>query len=196
MKKIFSLAFIVSVLFSSCKQLKLENEEAEGLVKKSLELPKTDVYSVGWGPGVSMFGASGPLDALQKEELITYEIEYHGAFSDPTLTLTPTDKGQPFLKGNNENVYKFKTNEIDFDKILGISINKENQTATVRFTLKATNITPIATALKKEGYIKHSLNNPFQGELIYKKFDTGWQLQSNSNKSSSEMVKEIIKNNN
>jgi hypothetical protein len=97
--------------------------------------------------------------------------------------------------GQNYNVYKFKTNDIDFDQITGISIDKETQTATVRFTLKSTNVTPVALSLKSEGYIKYSLDNSIPGELIYKKFDNGWQLESNQNKSSNEMVNEIIKGN-
>lgn len=189
------LALLISIAFTGCNQIKLENNEAEGLIKKTLELPKTYRYDVGWGEGVSMFGASGPLDALQSEGLITYNIEYHGAFSDPSLYLSPTDKGNPYFLGQNSNVYKFKTNDIDFDQITGISIDKETQTATVRFTLKATNVTPVARALKREGYIKYSLDNSLPGELIYKKFDNGWQLESNQNKSSNEIVNEILKGN-
>lgn len=78
-------------------------------------------------------------------------------------------------------------------KITGISIEKESQIATVRFTLKATNITPIARTLSRIGYIKYSLDNALSGELIFKKFNNGWQLHSDQNKSSNEIVNEILK---
>ena len=180
------------ITITSCNQVKLENNEAEGLIKKTLELPKTYRRDVGWGSGVSMFGASGPLDALQSNGLITYNIEYHGAFSDPSLYLTPTEKGKPYYLGQNSNVYMFKIHDIDFDQITGISVDKETKTATVRYTLKATNVTPVASALSSNGYIEYSLDNPLNGELIFKKFDNGWQLQSDQNKSSSELLNQIL----
>lgn len=187
------IALLMSIAFTSCNPVKLDNIEAKGLINKTLELPKTYRDDCGWGSGVSMFGASGKLDALQADGLISYNIEYHGAFTDPSLYLTPTDKGKPYFMGQNSNIYMFKTNDIDFDQITGISIDKETQTATVRFTLKATNVSPIARSLSREGYIKYSLDNPINGELIFKKFDNGWQLQSDQNKSSNDIVNQMLK---
>lgn len=181
----------ISIALASCNQVKLNNDEAADLVKKTLELPKQYREDIGLG-----WGASTWLDALQEDGLIIYNIEYHGAFTDPTLSLFPTDKGQPYYLGqgeNNSNKYMFKTNYIDFDQITGISIQKESQTAIVRFSLKATNITPIARTLSKINYIKYSLDNPIIGELIFIKFDNGWQLQSYQNKSSNEIVNEMLK---
>src|SRR5674476_473294 len=97
--KLLIIAFFIAIALTSCNQVKLENNEAEGLIKKTLELPKTYRRDVGWGSGVSMFGASGPLDALQSDGLITYNIEYHGAFTDPSLYLTSTEKGKPYFLG-------------------------------------------------------------------------------------------------
>lgn len=186
------IALLMSIAFTGCNQVKLENNETEGLIKKTLELPKTYRDDCGWDSGVSMFGASGKLDALQADGLITYNIEYHGAFNDPSLNLSPTDKGKPYFLGQNSNIYKFKTNDIDFDQITGISIDKETKIATVRFTLKATNVTPVARSLSRKGYIKYSLDNPLNGEIIFKKFDNGWQLESDQNKSSNDMVNQIL----
>ena len=189
----FIFMLLISIALSSCNQTKLDNSEAAGLIKKTLELPKTYREDCGWGSDVSMFGAAGKLDALKEDGLISYNIEYHGAFTDPSLYLTPTDKGKPYFMGQNSNIFMFKTNDIDFDQITGISIDKETQIATVRFTLKATNISPIARSLSRKGYIKYSLDNPINGELIFKKFDNGWQLQSDQNKSSNEIVNEMLK---
>lgn len=186
------LIIALLITITSCNQVKLENNEAEGLIKKTLELPKTYRRDVGWGSGVSMFGASGPLDALKSNGLITYNIEYHGAFSDPSLYLTTTEKGKPYYLGQNSNVYMFKIHDIDFDQITGISVDKETKTANVRYTIKATNVTPVARALSSNGYIEYSLDNPLNGELIFKKFDNGWQLQSDQNKSSSELLNQIL----
>lgn len=189
--KLLIIALFIAIALTSCNQVKLENNEAEGLLKRTLELPKTYRRDVGWGSGVSMFGASGPLDALQSDGIITYNIEYNGAFTDPSLYLTVTDKGKPYFLGQNSNVYMFKIHDIDFDQITGISVDKETKTATVRFTLKATNVTPVARALSSE-YIKYSLDNPISGELIFKKFDNGWQLQSDQNKSSNDRVNQML----
>src|ERR1035437_2813544 len=185
-KLIFML--LISVAFLSCNQVKLDNNEAGDLIKKILELPKSYSEDIGLG-----WGATSWLDALQEDGLIIYNIEYHGAFSDPSLYLFPTDKGKPYFLGQSSNKYKFKTNDISFDQITGISIEKESQIATVRFTLKATNITPIARTLSRIKYIKYSMENPISGELIFKKFDNGWQLQSDQNKSSNEIVNEMLK---
>lgn len=189
-KLIFVL--LLTLALSSCNQVKLDNIEAEGLIKKTLELPKSYSYNVGWGPGVSMWGAGGKLDALQNDGLLTWRSEPNG-WSDNILYLNLSEKGKPFLISHNENIYTFKIHDIDFDQITGISIDKNTQIATVRYTLKATNVTPIALSLSRGGYIKYSLDNPLSGELIFKKFNTGWQLQSDQNKTSNEMVNDILK---
>jgi len=190
---VVTISILMSIALTSCNQVKLDNIEAEGLIKKTLELPKTYRDDCGWSSDISMFGAAGKLDVLQADGLIYYNIEYHGAFTDPSLYVTPTDKGKPYFLGQKSNIYMFKTNDIDFNQINGISIDKETQTATVRFTLKATNVSPIAHSLSKGGYINYSLDDPINGELIFKKFDNGWQLQSDQNKSSSEIVNQFLK---
>ena len=186
LKLIFIL--LISITLSNCKQVKLENNEAADLIKKTLELPKTYREDIGLG-----WGASSWLDALQEDGLIIYNIEYHGAFTDPSLYLFPTEAGQPYYLGQSANNYMFKTNDIDFNQITGISIEKENQTATIRFTLKATNVTPIAQTLSRINYIKYSMDSPINCELIFKKFDNGWLLQSYQNKSSSDIVNQFLK---
>jgi len=192
-KLLFMLLISISIVFSSCNRVKLDNNEAEGLIKKTLQLPIAYREDIGLG-----FGATSWLDALQNDGLITYNIKYSGPIHT-YLYLNPTNLGKPFYLGQdptNSNIYIFKTNDIDFDQITGIAINKESQTATVRFTLKAINVTPIARTLSSIGYIKYSLDNPISGELIFKKFDNGWQLQSDQNKSSNEIVNEILKGEN
>ena len=144
-KLIFIL--LVFIAFSNCTQLKLENNEAEVLIKKTLELPKQYREDIGLG-----YGASTWLDALQTDGFIIYTIDYHGAFTDPSLTLFPTDAGRPYYLGqdpNDSNKHRFKTNDIDFYQIVGISVQKESKTATIRYSLKASNITPIARTLSK-----------------------------------------------
>lgn len=185
------IALSIAIAFTSCNQVKLDTNEAEGLIKKTLELPKSYRYDVGWGQGVSMWGAGGKLDALQNDGLITWHDEPNG-WEANILYVNVTEKGKPYFMGKNGNVYSFKIHDIDFNQITGVSIEKETKTATVRFTLKATNITPIALALNKERYINYSLDNPLNGELVFKLFDNGWQLLSNENKSSGEMVNQIL----
>ena len=79
----------------------------------------------------------------------------------------------------------FKTFDIGFNDISGIALDKDQQTATVRFTIKAINITPVGRLLEQ------NVDAPRSGELVFKKFDKGWQLQSNQNISSVDLVKQI-----
>jgi len=181
-----------TLAFSSCNQVRLDNNEAEELIKKTLELPKSYSYCVGWGQNASMWGAASKLDALQNDGLITWQDEPNG-WEERILYLEPTEKGKPFLIRKNGNEYTFKIHDIDFDQINGISIDKNSQTATVRFTLKSTNVTPIARSLSSGGFIKYSLDNLLNGELIFKKFDNGWQLQSDQNNTSNEIVNKLLK---
>jgi hypothetical protein len=192
MKNTLFFALLISIALISCNQVKLETVEAEGLIKKTLELPKSYRYDVGWGQNVPMFGAGGKLDALQTDGLITWSNEPNG-WADNILHVNLTQKSKPYFMGQNGNVYSFKIHDVAFDQITGISIDKNTQIATVRFTIKATNVTPIARSLKRAGYISYSIDNPLPHELIYKKFDSGWQLQSSQNKSSNEIVNEILK---
>ena len=194
MKKAIIL-FLLSafLMISGCNQLSLNNIEAEGLIKNILELPKSYREDIGLG-----FGASTWLDALQNDGLITYHIEYSGPWNT-YLYLNPTENGNSFYLGvdpQNSNIHRFKTNDIDFDQIIGISVSKESQTATIRFSLKATNITPVASSLKRVGRIKYPLDLPISAELVFKKFDSGWQLLSDQNKSSNELVNQFLNGNN
>jgi len=47
-KAILIISLFLTIAFTSCNQVKLDNSEAEGLIKKALELPKTYRYDVGW----------------------------------------------------------------------------------------------------------------------------------------------------
>lgn len=187
---------IANAIVTSCTQIKLSNDEAKSLIVKSLKLPVSFRHDINKRPSM---GSGFELDGLRNARLITGS-EYLD--SRRLIEIQITEEGKSCYLGENDNVYMFKTNDIDFDQITGISINKEEQTATVRFTIKATNATRAAYALSQtdagfsgKKYINYSLDNPLSGELVFKKFDNGWQLLSDQNKSSSDLLNQILDSN-
>jgi hypothetical protein len=176
----------------SCNQIKLGNSEAEELIKTNLNLPHDYNIDI-----LSHSSNEKYFNLLQQSGLITWKFDWVEYWAGSVISrsyecdISLTDKGAPFLieKNSNENpypslalyVYKFKGYTINLNAITGISINKEDQTATVRYSLKASNITPFAQTLQGTKYVQHSLNTDIIGELVFKKFDTGWQLASVQN---------------
>jgi|GEM_PF-1820655 len=184
---------VLALITTSCNQTKLSEDEAKALVVKSLNLPVSYRHDIDKRPSM---GSGFELDGLRNAGLITGS-EYLD--SNTPIQIEITEQGKSSYIGENESAYMFRTNQIDFDQITGISINKEEQTAVVRFTVKATNITPAGIALSQtqagfsgRTYINYSLNSPINGEFSFKKFDNGWQLQTDQNKSSSELLNQIL----
>lgn len=190
---ILIFATIALSILSGCNQTKLTNDDAKALITNTLNLPVTYRHDINKRPSM---GSGFELDGLREAGLITGS-EYLD--SRRLIEIQITELGQSSFIGENDNAYMFKTNDIDFDQITGISINKEEQTATVRFSLKAKNATLAAYALAKtkagfsgNNYINYSLINPLNGELAFKKFDNGWQLLEQG-KSNSELLNQILK---
>lgn len=189
---ILIFATIALAILFGCNQTKLTNDEAKVLIIKTLNLPVTYRHDINKRPSM---GSGFELDGLRSAGLIAGS-EYLDVNRPIEIQITET--GQSSFMGENNNAYMFKTNDIDFDQITGISINKEEQTATVRFSLIAKNATIAAYALAKtdrgfsgKKYINYSLINPLNGELAFKKFDNGWQLLEQG-KSSSDLLNQIL----
>ena len=189
---ILIFATIALAILFGCNQAKLTNDDASVLIIKTLNLPVSYRHDISKRPNM---GSLFELDPLREAGLITGS---ESLDSYTPIQIQITEMGKPSYLGENNNAYMFKTNDIDFDQITGISINKEEQTATVRFTLKATNITLAACAFAKSAagfsgrkYINYSLINPLNGELNFKKFDNGWQLLEQG-KSSSDLLNQIL----
>jgi len=167
------------LLLTNCNRINLTDQEAKGLIIKTLNLPQKFNTKVSRNDMRTLI-------SLERAGLI---YKKGGFFSG--YMVYATDKGKPYLIGEEtehmygKNVLKFKSFEIDFNQITGIAINKEQQTATVRFSLKAINITPIGRATER------NIDDFRNGELVFKKFDNGWQLESDQNKSSIDIVKKI-----
>ena len=177
------LLLLTIIIFSSCSQINMTDQEAQALIVKTLNLPQNFRVAI---------------DTRNYERCSTMEREGYitvmgqGMWVAADHHLSVTEKGRIYYLGEGEktwlmsNTLLFRTFDIDFDRIGGIAINKEQQTATVRFSLKAINITPVGRLLL------NNIDNPKNGELVFKKFDTGWQLASGQNKSGSELVREIV----
>lgn len=176
-------ALILTVVFStSCNNLKLTNEEAKNLITGTLGLPQKFNEDVS---GSNIFR----WDKAMKAGFI-----YDPGNCSWGCTLRATEKGKPFLISDkitgsggyyDYNTLYFQGFDIDFGEVTGIAVNKEQQTAVIRFNLKATNISPVSQVLQD------NINNVRSSELVYKKFDNGWQLASEQNKSGVDYVREI-----
>jgi len=176
------LTLFIILGFASCKtesSLSLSNDDAKTLVVQTLNLPMkfSTIIKSGY--------LSSKTVELENQGYITKSWSTAAAY-----TYYPTDMATPYLVNDGTGKLNLRTLDIDFDNITGISINKEQQTATVRFTLKSTSVTPVGRILERIN------DNPQNGELVYKKFDTGWQLQSDQNTNSESMVRKIYWSNN
>ena len=165
---IISAAFLCSILLilTSCSKISLSDKEARELVIKTQNLPISYYVSVGMN--------LNQLSRLQDAGLILFS--YNSGWYSSYLKVEPTDIGRPYFLGKDDSnknpaydSFKFKSYDIDFGAITGISINKEDQTATVRYNLLI-NKSPIAVALSLEP-------ESLEKEIVFKKFDKGWQIK-------------------
>ena len=186
MKLIVCLLIVSScIILMGCNALKLTNPAAETLVTQTLGLPisfRDDII-----PSSKDFLFEGAkFEKLCKNGFMTKSGSFLYGYKGQI-----TEKAKPYYLGVEDDywkgkVHKFKTFDIVFNEIIGILINKEQQTALIRFSLKAVNVTPIGELLRKD------LGAPFIGELRYKKFDTGWVLDSEINTKSIDILSAII----
>ena len=190
--KNFKLIVILlfSVVFTNCDQVKLSENDAKNLVEQSLNIPKE--FSV----SISSSDAS-TLQVLLNDGVITDGKVDHSDNRKNYIVISEACKqynlGQTQNMGHSE--YLFKTYDIELEKINGISINKENQTAIVRFSLKITNITPFARSIVKANNwyvpIYKNLDDTINGELSFRKFDNGWQIET-SHEGYDSLLKKVM----
>ena len=174
----------VSVLFLSCGQkTNLSNAEAEALIKKELNLPHDYDIKI-----LSHTEKEDYFNRLQQNGLISWKYKWDDNASHSfECEIEVLDKGKPYFvdKSSKNNPYPnmdlyyftFKGYTTELNSIDGISMNNEDKTATVRYTLKVINISPFAEALENTEFVQHSLKSPIKGEMVFKKFDTGWQIK-------------------
>lgn len=186
------IVLFFTTLLTSCKELKMSNEEAEKLIKNSLNLPQKINMNI--EANVSNNYAFGCLKDAGYLSATRNWNPSSGSFGQWEYYVEVLDNAKPYLIEENQQTgtFVFKINDIIFDKITGISIDKNNNTSLVRFNLKIENVTPIGSTLQNNGQISYSLNDPIQAELTFKKFDNGWQLESNQGLSPDELCKKII----
>lgn len=180
MKSFFSFFCFVYLLIS-CNTLSLSNDEAQKLINSTLSLPKAYSMDVSLGDWGSPYRNGFYLHTLLEEGFL---YDNQGTTHDAngwlvnTRQLDVTEMGKPFFLGsnkkNNSDVLYFKMYDVDFGEIKGVLINKEQQTATVRFTLVAKNIAPYTMKAER----RFGFESQKETELIFKKFDNGWQPES------------------
>jgi len=195
------IIYVIVILFTSCNRTSLNNDEASRLIRESLKLPHQNSQSVGMG--------SYEIAPLKNEGYIEVSYDKRDPWNQKMI-LEITAKGQPYYLGKIDKQYHgadyyFKTSDIDLNDINGISVDNESKTAIVRFTLKVTNTTPIADIMinlinrqamndvifpAKKYYPPQ--NEMIEGELVFKKFDNGWQLNSEQNNSNNYVIKRLL----
>jgi len=202
MRKIFLYVIImISSFLTSCKSTTLTEPEAEQLVISAMQLPLNYTASVGLG----CYGDTKSLDALQNDGLITYFIDEND-YGANRLHLTPTNNAAESYKGRDKIVncpfgnqyqnYIFEIFDYNFEKLTGISVDKETKTAIVRFTINQISITSVGTSLYQINRLGYPFFKPVNCELVFKKFDQGWQLESNQGRTGYELVEMFLKANN
>lgn len=171
--KIFVFTVIV-INIVGCNQVKLSDKEAKELIIKELTLPlKINKNSCEYIGYVNDLSKNGYLSLTPSVGLMPY--------------VEVTEKGKPYLVsvetgdwGRKD--YIFHCFDIDFNAIEGISVNKEQQTAIVRFSFKSTNITPVGEIIYKH------INKKKIYELVFQKFDNGWQIASGEKISDKDII--------
>ncbi len=201
MKKLQTLLMLILALvgLSNCEKTTLDNQEAQKLIESTIGLPigyGDGIYEIyntyGRGPNFHGYVPGNKIDVFKQDGLIDSYERSDTNNGDLYLNITILEKGKPYYMGMDQNgCHKFYTYDIEFNQIEGISFNKENLTATIRFSIKATNITPFASSLRRINQINIK-DTPISGEFIFKKFDTGWQLETNQNKTSQELLELIL----
>jgi hypothetical protein len=195
MKKLILISLTISfVILTSCNNVKLSNSEAESLVKTSLNLPMLceAVFSGG------IYGGD-------YQQLINQAILSGNDYMN--LEINEGDKEYFTRKintGYGRVQYRFKAYDIDLDNITGLSVDKNTSTAIIRFTLKVTNPTFF---MNNGGYFRIenfendiseniNIDSKFNGELRFRKFDTGWQLESSPSQGYSTILESFIRQRN
>ena len=175
---VFSL-ITFSIFFYSCNNVKLEKDEAKLLIEKELNLPAQNTMTLQFDP----MSADNGMRNLQNGNMITINYNDDALLRQSEIHVQPTEKGKPyFVDKVGDNEYKFNICVETVGQILGIAIDEKDKTATVRYTTKNINITPVARILEKstylfgtKKYIKNSLDEETEKEVVFKKFDTGWK---------------------
>lgn len=175
----------------------LDHTLAKSLISKALKLPRPYRHYL---PARKTMCWGNDVEQLQKDGLLTYT-------DDPNNIYNFSIKVDPmfahmYLGQDAEGYHMFQLYDIVFGSITGVSTDPNTQLATVRFSLAATNITVFASSLSKvrvgcsgRPYIPFKLYAPINGELVFRKFDTGWQLESMQNKGAYDILKEIYSQN-
>ncbi len=178
------LFFLIAL--TGCGGLNLSEQDAQTLVKSSKSLPHDYPVIIR-----NSSDNEAILNLLQQNGLITWKFKWGNDYNGHSFDcdIYPTDKGKGFFLGKSQQQgelgimfenYMFKGYTMDFNQIVGISVNKENQTATVRYSQKATQVSPFAQLLANNTkFISQPLTSDITEDVIFKKFDTGWQLATN-----------------
>lgn len=175
----------------------LSHAQAKVLIVKALGTPILFRHYIPlrktmcWGADIRSF---------QRKELIYYVDDREDIYN---FFLKINSEYAQWYMGQDENGCKLKLYDIVFSGITGIATNPSTNVATVRFSLKATNISPFARCLvnvkigcTERKYIPFDLDTPINGEMTFRKFDTGWQLDGQMANMSKEKRLSVVINQN
>jgi len=153
--------------------------EAQKLIVAALNLPKECTEKVAVGDEVT-------LSRLKQGGAIVEGFVNNSNFHENYIEVSESNKkyflGKITSGGSDYPSYLFKTFNLDLGKIEGISVNKENQTAQVRFTIEYKDVSPFGRILGQytsEGGngFRIDIEKPITAEFNFRLFDTGWKLE-------------------
>lgn len=179
----------VSIFLLSCSK-NLSRENAEDLIIKKFNLPRTETmqikktyyvenHSLGTGfCPVGIYSGSDEnrysnykqlIEALQSNGMVLVnedkKIENQICWTWANVLLT--DEGKKYLVQENDKQYELKTCEVVFGEITGIQIQEQFKVAEVNYTLIRKNITPFGSNISQE---------PETRSASFALFDDGWRI--------------------
>lgn len=193
--QIFNLLLIgITILLINGCSNNLSREEACKIIVKKYDLPQKKIVEIRKKYYKSQEGDKGifgmpyiavmnhdydysnfknMLVALESKGLITISetttYSEHIHFTWATVNLT--DEGRKYFSGENDEVYKLKSADIEMGEITGIIERDKSNSSEVNYTLNIKNITPFGEAFNINA---ETINK----RTTFSKYDDGWRMDN------------------
>ncbi len=156
---------LTSLIFLSCKQEGLSEQEAITTLKTELSLPRTIDYDVFCS------------DPDQAEEILSSDlVENKWIIVEEKLRASGkyfikfTRKSEPYLLQTHQDIQKVKIAEVDLDRIVSIHYHDDGKLAEVEFATRLQKVSPFSVIAKI------NLTERRHQKAYFKFTDRNWQL--------------------
>jgi hypothetical protein len=170
---VFSMSFILAIIFLSSCSGKLDRGNAEKLIKEYYDYPIIETNLWNW---------EGTPD--QQKYLMNLGLIQKNSYSSNAYELTKQGEKYITSKGIAQGTYVL-TSKLTFNEITGITFLMEN-TAEVKYTVKRNSITPFGkfAGFKEGDIVTHTIK--------IKKFDDGWRIDKEKPKNRIDDYKDLF----